>query len=490
MLAAAMDSRGYGRTGRSTAASRRATAGLMVAGMLGLCVGAYGLLDGRRRGPRRAGDRRRTAGVLCRTDARWAPCHSHPIPPRPLAGARMGGVGLRRRQRGAAVPGHRLQRRRPEPWLLSAAISATARRPGPGDPDRRDPGVRGPAAAESSRPPAARGRHAQAGKLAPRVADVIEFDRVTITYDGAPSRCSQTSPRDPRGRARASSSATGSASRRCSGAVNGLVPHFTGGALRAASRRRRDTASTRRASSPTSSASCGQDPLAGCVTDTVEEELAYVMEQLAIAARRDAQARRGDARPARSRRAAARAAASALGRPAAARGDRRRAHRAPARARARRADLRARPDRGRRGARGDHAARPRSRRHRRDGRAPARTRRAVRRPGRAPARRRHRRPTGPAEPVFATLAVAPPIVELGRPRAGTPLPLSVRDARRARGPLRERSAARSPARSPVRDDRRRRPALRSRAASSCATAHGRRGARASTSTSRPARSRH
>jgi energy-coupling factor transport system permease protein len=46
MLAAAMDSRGYGRTGRVTAASRRVTAALMVAGMLGLCVGAYGLLDG------------------------------------------------------------------------------------------------------------------------------------------------------------------------------------------------------------------------------------------------------------------------------------------------------------------------------------------------------------------------------------------------------------------------------------------------------------
>jgi energy-coupling factor transport system permease protein len=46
MLAAAMDSRGYGRTGRATAASRRATAALMVTGMLGLCVGAYGLLDG------------------------------------------------------------------------------------------------------------------------------------------------------------------------------------------------------------------------------------------------------------------------------------------------------------------------------------------------------------------------------------------------------------------------------------------------------------
>lgn len=44
-LAAAMDSRGYGRTARATRRSRRLTAGLMLAGMLGLVVGAYGLLD-------------------------------------------------------------------------------------------------------------------------------------------------------------------------------------------------------------------------------------------------------------------------------------------------------------------------------------------------------------------------------------------------------------------------------------------------------------
>jgi energy-coupling factor transport system permease protein len=43
-LAAGMDSRGYGRTGNATAASRRLTATLMLAGMAGLCIGAYGLL--------------------------------------------------------------------------------------------------------------------------------------------------------------------------------------------------------------------------------------------------------------------------------------------------------------------------------------------------------------------------------------------------------------------------------------------------------------
>lgn len=45
LLAAAMDSRGYGRTGTATRASRRMTATLLLAGLTGLCLGAYGLLD-------------------------------------------------------------------------------------------------------------------------------------------------------------------------------------------------------------------------------------------------------------------------------------------------------------------------------------------------------------------------------------------------------------------------------------------------------------
>jgi len=46
LLAAAMDSRGYGRQGADTPRTRRLTGGLLVAGLLGLCAGAYGLLDG------------------------------------------------------------------------------------------------------------------------------------------------------------------------------------------------------------------------------------------------------------------------------------------------------------------------------------------------------------------------------------------------------------------------------------------------------------
>jgi energy-coupling factor transport system permease protein len=45
-LAAAMDSRGYGRTTDVARVSRSVTAGLVFGGLLGVCVGVYGLLDG------------------------------------------------------------------------------------------------------------------------------------------------------------------------------------------------------------------------------------------------------------------------------------------------------------------------------------------------------------------------------------------------------------------------------------------------------------
>nr|WP_202897682.1 ATP-binding cassette domain-containing protein [Actinopolymorpha pittospori] len=48
---------------------------------------------------------------------------------------------------------------------------------------------------------------------------------------------------------------------------------------------------------------------------------------------------------------------------------------------------------------------------------------------------------GPPAQVLASSSVAPPVVELGRLAGWDPLPLSVRDARRLAGPLRERLAA-------------------------------------------------
>ncbi|MEU6346794.1 ATP-binding cassette domain-containing protein [Streptomyces sp. NPDC046977] len=67
------------------------------------------------------------------------------------------------------------------------------------------------------------------------------------------------------------------------GAVNGLVPHFTGGTLQGrVTVDGRDTAHHPPRELADVVGVVGQDPLDGFVTDTVEEELAYAMEQLAI----------------------------------------------------------------------------------------------------------------------------------------------------------------------------------------------------------------
>ncbi|MEU6311511.1 ATP-binding cassette domain-containing protein [Streptomyces sp. NPDC047014] len=67
------------------------------------------------------------------------------------------------------------------------------------------------------------------------------------------------------------------------GAVNGLVPHFTGGTLYGrVTVDGRDTAEHPPRELADVVGVVGQDPLDGFVTDTVEEELAYAMEQLAV----------------------------------------------------------------------------------------------------------------------------------------------------------------------------------------------------------------
>jgi energy-coupling factor transport system ATP-binding protein len=113
---------------------------------------------------------------------------------------------------------------------------------------------------------------------------VIRFQDVTVTYAGA------TEPvvRDLRlhveeGELCLVAGRTGTGKSTLLGAINGLVPHFTGGRL--AGRVTVAGLDTRTAP-PRELAHVvgvvGQDPLAGFVTDTVEEELAYTMEQLAV----------------------------------------------------------------------------------------------------------------------------------------------------------------------------------------------------------------
>jgi energy-coupling factor transport system permease protein len=87
MLAAAMDSRGYGRTGSAPRGSRRLTGMLVLAGLVGICIGTYGLLDS---------TTPRTLGVPMRV------------------------VGLAAATAGFALGGRRVGRTRyrPDPWRL------------------------------------------------------------------------------------------------------------------------------------------------------------------------------------------------------------------------------------------------------------------------------------------------------------------------------------------------------------------------------------
>ncbi len=148
LLAAAMDSRGYGRTGSATRTTRRLTAALMLAGMAGLCVGCYGLLSGS--GPRLLATPTIVAGVGSlrhRTGARCQARSSHPLPARSLARAGVDRRLLRGGQRGPALSQRRLQRGRSEPELLPAAVSGAAGTAGHRDPNRGCGRVRGAAAA-------------------------------------------------------------------------------------------------------------------------------------------------------------------------------------------------------------------------------------------------------------------------------------------------------------------------------------------------------
>ncbi len=113
---------------------------------------------------------------------------------------------------------------------------------------------------------------------------MITFDAVTVTYAGEPRPVLD----DVRlvieeGELCLVAGRTGSGKSTLLGAVNGLVPHFTGGRLAG---RVTVAGLDTRAAPPRELAHVvgvvGQDPLAGFVTDTVEDELAYTMEQLAI----------------------------------------------------------------------------------------------------------------------------------------------------------------------------------------------------------------
>lgn len=113
---------------------------------------------------------------------------------------------------------------------------------------------------------------------------MIRFENVTVTYDGA----AEPSLRDvdltvPEGELCLLAGPSGTGKSTLLGTVSGLVPHFTGGTLRGrVTVAGRDTRTHRPRELADVVGTVGQDPLAHFVTDTVEDELAYGMESLGL----------------------------------------------------------------------------------------------------------------------------------------------------------------------------------------------------------------
>ncbi|MFH8730091.1 ABC transporter ATP-binding protein [Streptomyces sp. NPDC017964] len=114
---------------------------------------------------------------------------------------------------------------------------------------------------------------------------MIRFEDVSVTYDGAAT----PTVRDirlhvPEGELVLLVGPSGVGKSTLLGAVSGLVPHFTGGTLSGrVTVAGRDTRTHKPRELADVVGTVGQDPLSHFVTDTVEDELAYGMESLGLA---------------------------------------------------------------------------------------------------------------------------------------------------------------------------------------------------------------
>ncbi|WP_445279492.1 ABC transporter ATP-binding protein [Streptomyces sp. DSM 118148] len=114
---------------------------------------------------------------------------------------------------------------------------------------------------------------------------MIRFEDVSVTYEGvAEPTVRGVDFEVPEGELVLLVGPSGVGKSTVLGAVSGLVPHFTGGTLRGrVTVAGRDTRTHQPRELADVVGTVGQDPLAHFVTDTVEEELAYGMESLGLA---------------------------------------------------------------------------------------------------------------------------------------------------------------------------------------------------------------
>ncbi|MGW1469836.1 ABC transporter ATP-binding protein [Streptomyces olivaceus] len=114
---------------------------------------------------------------------------------------------------------------------------------------------------------------------------MIHFEDVSVTYDGAAEpTVSHVDFEVPEGELVLLAGPSGVGKSTVLGAVGGLVPHFTGGTLSGrVTVAGRDTRTHKPRELADVVGTVGQDPLSHFVTDTVEDELAYGMESLGLA---------------------------------------------------------------------------------------------------------------------------------------------------------------------------------------------------------------
>jgi energy-coupling factor transport system ATP-binding protein len=113
---------------------------------------------------------------------------------------------------------------------------------------------------------------------------MIRFDNVSFTYSGADRpTLRNVSLEIPEGELCVVVGETGSGKSTLLRAINGLVPHFTGGSLSGSvTIEGRSTRDHRPRDLADVAGYVGQNPVAGFVTERVEDELAYTMENLGV----------------------------------------------------------------------------------------------------------------------------------------------------------------------------------------------------------------
>ncbi len=269
-LAASMDSRGYGRRAHLPGATRRLSGAGVLIGLGAAVVGTYQIISA-------SGGHRVGLALLC-------------------AGTGLALVA-------GFVAGRRVQRTRyrPDPWrgaewlvvgcgavvavtyLLTVHDQLTLGVPYAWPTLRLVPFL---ATLVAAVPAVATPDVPDRGAARPEAgARVIDFENVSVSYADSPRPVLDgVTVHVPEGELCLVVGSTGSGKSTLLGAVNGLVPHFTGGTLaghvRVGGRDTRDHPPRELADLV---GVVGQNPAATFVADTVEDELAWTMESLAVA---------------------------------------------------------------------------------------------------------------------------------------------------------------------------------------------------------------